>query len=75
MNPDFGKKPRNGKSQGFSISSSWDIGPRTPMWDQLWARSLGDVLPLTNPEPTEEDACRNQYVDRLEQPEELGDEA
>ena len=62
MNPNREEKPRNGKSHGFSISSSWDIGPRTPMWDQLWARILGDVLSPTNLRPTDEEECRSPDI-------------
>ena len=76
------------KTIGFAVQPEWATGPRTPAWEELWRRLLVEVLnhqsaandSITNWETPDygsgdEEKCRNRFVDRLEQSEELGDGA
>ena len=62
--------PKKEARPEFSLRVDWQHGLPTQAWDQLWARILGDVLVSTNLKPTAEE---EGFVERLEQPEELGD--
>ncbi len=67
--------PKKEHRPEFILRVDWQHGRPPLAWDQLWARILGDVLSSTNLKPTDEEECRNRFVDRLEQPEELDDGA
>ncbi len=72
---EFTRMPKKAARPEFILRVDWQLGRPSQAWDQLWARILGDVLSSTNLKPANEEECRNRFLDRLEQPEELGDGA
>ena len=64
--------PKKEHRPEFILRVDWQHGRPPLAWDQLWARIFGDVLSSTYLKPTDEEECRNRFVERLEQPEEPG---